>query len=532
MVAISHKHLVQRTFPDKEFYTRTLPGGAFGAGVVATGPRPRTPDERFHEEDGPSVVGKVYDKVVDVGNTANFGLFLGEIGLGGVAAGAGLVSRTSTRMGFPGIAGGAASVQTGITGFTGKTFSEALSKVPGASAVGGGLQKAFDWSGGVLEKAATVTGLKNNRVLSNARASEKILGGIPPLVASAEKYRASLPNGVVRAADDLVAHIRGAAHPGALDPEVVKNFRTAVSEAKIVDKEARVATKVYEKIARHVTRSHGLHASSESWKQIGKTVSEVPGGIGSSRVLTGAMNAAFVGTSVVQMAGGARTFTQGVTSLKQLYADIKGVPTKSVSTWDVLFSSSAPASVRDARKQLWETSVLGQLSDATSLVLSLKMARKGNLSIASFLVPQAVEMGAKVLIGGSYLADYDKMKTAHAHGQRLSADDYAQLLGQACKDIAARGGSDSPFAAALGQQYAEANASPQQVMQEINNGVVTKRVMQIIAANTPTPAPSVAPQPEQSHVEALTQSKRGERPTVGTHTAMINERLDQGIQRV
>ena len=202
--------------------------------------------------------------------------------------------------------------------------------------------------------------------------------------------------------------------------------------------------------------------------------------------------------------------------------DITG---KKASTVSILFGKSS-ATVREARSKLFKNLAVSEATGAVALGVNIVSTVK-NFSpisgIVAFTAPQLIGGGISTLIGESTLPVYTELSQAHAAGQKISAEAYAELVGKASPELKARGGSSSVFAKELGKIYAAENASPAQIMREAANGKLVQHVKTLIAANEAAKATSMA---NGSHVAALQKPAAKtipseNKPVVGNHTKQL-----------
>jgi hypothetical protein len=430
-----------------------------------------------------------------------------------VASAAGVVGSIGEKVGLDSIAKAGRSTQSSIEEFTKKTIADLFSERKSAQRIADAAQEIADGVGGGLNKAGNTFGLpkifqKVGEIRGGRRIEkiDKLIGKVNASVDIPSELRTH-----VQKIGDL-AKIGNADHH-----EVTEAFSKAIEASKnLSSKDSKILKKLNE-VA-------GSHFTSGSFKNIGDGIKALPKAIGNAPVLTGVMNTGFIASSAIGMFSIAKEFQHNLTALKKMSSDITGKP---VSTFSVLFGKT-PAPVAEARSKLLKGLAISEASSAAALGSSVVQAVKGSVSTAGFLVPQLVGMGANMLVGESSLSSYTTLSQAHALGKEIPVKAYAELVGKASPELRARGAEGSVFSKKLAEQYAAEKTSPAQVMREVSNGKLMKRVYTIIAANDlakPVEAASVAANNklEHSHVAALEKKKQPEKKhtVVGGHTAKL-----------
>ncbi len=367
----------------------------------------------------------------------------------------------------------------------------------------------------VLDTAGEVTGAVTNTTLMAA--------GVLPMVTPLVESGAGL---VGKAGEKIgVKFIENAgkntqAGINRLTEKTFEEVMPNVTKSKFVIRPVNFVSNVAGNVINKITGVLGSKNQS-----IGNDVKALPQTIAKSNMREGLVNTAFIAGSAISMFGVATGFIQNLASLKEMHKDITG---KSASTYDVLFGKvSVP--VADARSKLLKTFTVSGTTDVISLGVAVAGAISKKVPMLAFFAPQVLSMGASTLIGESAMPYYASIKQAHAAGQKIPADAYAELIAKASPELAKRGGSASVFTQKLAEQYAQNNVSPAQIMREAANGQLIKRVDGIIAANeaakktTVNTALAAQPQQAHSHVAALEGKRNGQavQGVVGEHTARI-----------
>lgn len=262
----------------------------------------------------------------------------------------------------------------------------------------------------------------------------------------------------------------------------------------------------------------GKALSKAGLESAGKAMSSLPSTLATTSTATSLVNGAFIAGSAVQMAGAGVGFFSGITELKRLTSEMTG---ENASTFKVLFGN-VPEVVKAERGTLLKNLFVSEAVGGLSLGFFVKQAVRV-ISMPVMLAFTAVQMGAGMVTGGGSLSTYSALRKAHESGMPLGASDYTALIGVASPEIVKRGGAESAFAVALGEQYAKEQTSPAMVMQEIEQGLDKVRIQTIITANE---AKKVAPQVAEPvmakaaapQVASNTQQQTA-KPIVGKFTA-------------
>ncbi len=473
------------------------PHGAAPVGSVPTGAAP-----------------DIVDTLVDGANNATnkaiivtqFSTFIVSL-LAGVAGGA---KWLANKIGITSIAKAGDTAQKGLKGFPEKSFLEFFggSKIAdkAANSLGDGLNRVVDSTGlsGFINK------INEGRGWLRLRKIDKFSNKV---------------NTSANLSSDLREHIQkigNLAKIGNTDhhevTEALSNF------SKIIEEESKNLSKKDAKALGKLGKAVDSHFSSGSFKKIGDVVKAVPKAIGNAPVLHGVANATLIGASAVGVLAEANGFRKHLASLKQMSADITGKP---VSTFSLLFGK-VPAPVAEARSRLLKNFVVSEVSGVAALGATvLNAAKKNGVGLVGFMAPQLIGSGVSMLIGESTLPLYTKLSQAHASGQQILAADYAELVGKASPELQARGATASVFSKELGKQYAAEKTTPAQIMREISNGNLMKRVHALIAKNElakPMLAATVTDKKtSKSHVAALGKIGQADKnqEVVGHHTEKL-----------
>ncbi len=249
--------------------------------------------------------------------------------------------------------------------------------------------------------------------------------------------------------------------------------------------------------------------ATKSWGGVEHAIKNAPRALGKMDTAHVVANGAWVAASGVSIASDAHTFSKGLGTLKQMYADLTG---QRVSTVGVLFGK-VPAVIAQARSHLMKNYMIKSGTDLAGLGVMLKMLFNqrfggGLKGMLAFSLPQMAAQGADMVMGESVLPAYQMLRDSFKKGQ-MPPDYYAAFIGTMSKDLKARGGAESPFAQAVAKQYAEMQATPTQILKEIESGALMKRVQ----------AATTAYEAEHPHHPA----KKQERAVVGKHTEHLSK---------
>lgn len=477
------------------------PHGAAPVGSVPTGAAP-----------------DIVDTLVDGANNATnkaiivtqFSTFIVSL-LAGIA---GATKWLANKFDITSIAKAGDTAQKGLKGFPKKSFSEVFggSKIidKTAHSLGDGLNRVVDSTG----LSGVITKIRENRGWLHLREIDKLSNNL--------NASAALPSGL----REHIQEIGNLAKAGNTDHHEVTE---ALSKfADIIEKESKNLSKKDAKALGKLGKAVDNHFASINFRKIGDVVKAVPKAIGNAPVLHGVMNATLIGASAVGVLAEANGFRKNLASLKQMSAEITGKP---VSTFSLLFGK-VPAPVAEARSKLIKNFAVSEVSGVAALGATvLNAVKKNGVGLVGFIAPQLIGSGVSMLIGESSLPLYTKLSQAHASGQQILAVDYAELVGKASPELQARGATASVFSKELGKQYATEKTTPAQIMREISNGDLMKRVHALIAKNElakPMLAATVTDKKiSKSHVAALEKKGQPDKnhTVVGDHTKKYTEKL-------
>jgi hypothetical protein len=413
-------------------------------------------------------------------------------------------------------------VQAPVRYINENSFADVGQKVGVGGFLGRASQRFANGAAGVVETVGNATGLSSSRHAANmgkahthfertkSLAGEFKLDGIPA---------------------ELRPHVE-AIHQAALNSPSITHavdktgFRSAVTAAEEMMAQGGVkADKATRQFITSAGKSLGKYEAAEGWRNLGASVKAAPKSMAQSKISHGLLNGSLIAGSALSMTGDARSFFKDLKTLKQMYADTTG---KKASTLRILLGG-LPGPVAAARSHLIKNTLVKESTDAAGMLVNVKQAVdhrfNGPKALAAFFIPDFISRGADKLMGESLLSYYKPLSEAHKLGQAISAEDYAEFLVVASRDLGERG-KNSEFTKAIAQQYAAAHTSPAVILQEVSNGGLTKRIALLIAANE-----TAKDQTAHSPIQQVPGNK--ERPIVGKHTEQLAKSstptLEQGI---
>lgn len=280
------------------------------------------------------------------------------------------------------------------------------------------------------------------------------------------------------------------------------------------------------KVAGRTEKLLSSGATVRGLENVGQTIKSAPKKLSSVSAVHGAINGAWIAGSVVSMASDANSFAKQLKILKRMYADMTGKDVAKVSNMEVLVGS-APAPVRAARANLLKFTSISEIADAIGVAINVKgvMGKGFNFitGMIAYQVPQLISSAAGNLLGPNVLGAYDAISKAQKAGQKISAEDYAQMLYIASPELKAKG-ENNPFLLAVAKQFEQEQASAATVLNAVTNGDVTLRISKLMVENdTKMKAAAIEEtpaQPEMSHVEKL-EKPAAAKPVHGHFTQQL-----------
>lgn len=375
------------------------------------------------------------------------------------------------------------------------------------------MQPTFDRMGRMAEKIGNATGFKTWRVNANSgKAAASLQHAKNMLEELTPEAIASLPSGVHTHLHDIHDMVSKATHAGHIDAERLKTAKeglgTALKGAKLGKAETKVVgnfgklTTTLEKTAHH-------HGKATGWKDIAGFFKKSPGKIPKAAAGHALLGGAFAFTSGLSMVTDTYTLGHNLAALRQMYADMTGTPVKDVSNTRVMLGD-VPAPLASARKHLVGNYGLKQIMDVANIGLQVTTMGFGKMMVAMGGVTMLSQV-ADNMLSTAMLPAYMQLRDMHVKGKEISAEMYAGLLEMASPEMQSRQGS--PLVLAVAQQYADAKASPADVLKEVASGKVMARLHGVIDANEA--------KKHVSHVDKLNGQGKEQRPVVGAHTQQL-----------
>ncbi len=412
--------------------------------------------------------------------------------------------------------------------FLKQTFSELGGKMGGfGKAIGRGTQAVFDGAAPVTQFISDKSGLSNwqrRRHFGKAAiAHEKAMELAKTLDLS------TAPQAVSEHLRDL----HNAVHlPSGVNHEAAAAASTAIEKA-LVDK--AVTAEHLKPFQKFITAAEdaAIHSKgAASWKNIGQAVKNAPAALAKAPIGHTVMNGSFIAMSGMSMVADTRSAAKDLASLKQMLADATGKDVKDISTVKALFGA-APEPVRAARSHLMKNYSLKQLADVGNVALQVMMVvskRFGMMkSMLAFGGVTAFSKVTDAVMGESTLPVFQAFRDEFMKNKGVvPADYYAAFAGAMVPELRSRGGMESKFAQALGEQLAAEKATPAQMLKELDNGAMSARINKIIVASEEAaktaPAATAAAAPAKGEV-------------IGKHTGMLQQQAatqatQQGAGRV
>lgn len=245
--------------------------------------------------------------------------------------------------------------------------------------------------------------------------------------------------------------------------------------------------------------------------------------VGAGTLSNAMLDGSFAVGSGIEMFGVARSYSQKMDSLKDMYTDMTGRKASQMSS-----DKHLPKAVAEAQAHVFKEhsirGVLSSLGGALSLRSLLKGGSGTKTMIAWMVLPFASE-GVNMLMGEApVLHIYKGIADAHKRGEQIPAQTYAEFVLTASNDLQTRGASGKELAGKLAEQYAAVNAAPAAILNEVENGRMMQRI-KVIVENGEVELPT---QPQKiNHAQAL--DGKQEQKVLGPETAKVVGRRE-GIE--
>jgi hypothetical protein len=216
------------------------------------------------------------------------------------------------------------------------------------------------------------------------------------------------------------------------------------------------------------------------WKDTPGAIRALPGKIGSTNALHGAINGAFVLSSGISMVQDGRSAASRNRMVGEMKADMEAIS-----------KGTGNSAASSARVSLVKEYALKGVADVANIAINFKQMVSHRFGMKGALIGMGIAFAAERLAEGlfadhkaeAYVSFKQLQLAAKAQGAELTAEHYAQFLAQASDDLAKRGGASSRFTQEVAAQYAAEGATAAQIMVEVQNGALMARVHNAIKAN-------------------------------------------------
>ncbi|MGE0754934.1 MAG: hypothetical protein AB7L92_07205 [Alphaproteobacteria bacterium] len=277
--------------------------------------------------------------------------------------------------------------------------------------------------------------------------------------------------------------LKGMAHAQSLTAAQAERAITLIerTEKGLAAAEGKGLGKAYAKAAKHMEAAAGHQLRAVHWADPRASIAAAPAKLQKMDAGHTLMQGAWVLGSGISMAQDARTFSRNLDGLKTMYHDMTG---KQLSTTGALFGTLPPV-LAAARSHMIKNTSIKEITDAAGLLVNLKglfnPRFNGLKAAAAFMIPGFAAQGADMIMGESIIPAYEAMKANFDAKQKMPQDYYAAFLGELSPELKKRGGAGSAFTKAVAAQYATEQATPEQILREINDGKLMTRIKAVIA---------------------------------------------------
>lgn len=217
-------------------------------------------------------------------------------------------------------------------------------------------------------------------------------------------------------------------------------------------------------------------------------------------------------STIVRAAEVKSTVQGSVDSVVEMCRDMTGNP--NMSSFDVMFGSNVPQVIKAARSQAFAEGGIEAVFSA------IGVGAEAGMAFGSKNMHGAKVMGLMVLTGASHMVAphikylfgygeayaplYSAIKEAQGMGEQVPPQAYLQLIAAASETVAKTGGDQNLLAQRMATEYAKEQATPAQIMQDIESkrfdekalalkaemdkeAAATKAILffQIVISNTP-----------------------------------------------
>lgn len=324
---------------------------------------------------------------------------------------------------------------------------------------------------GLLQNIPGISHARNWRAESLTRTTVNHIGGaVEELTAAATKL------GDGHAAKPMIDGLIGELKTTVPSSKMMEKFGELAGHEALKNEKAVLPH--LDKAAKSLGKATTAFDASSVWKNPAKAIRRIPNTMGKLPLKVTAINGLQTVSSVTQAYFASRKLTHEFETLSELYAELTGKPPESVTSTDVLFGD-APKIITQARRQLMAEYGARSLLNVANIGMNLLSFVSGHWSMLRFMALSAAEAGVGAFIGESFLEKYKEMKDTQTRGQVLQPKEYLDLLSELSPTLRAQGGPNSEFTKALALQYTQMQAPPVQLVRELENGMMAKRLEQL-----------------------------------------------------
>lgn len=429
---------------------------------------------------GPDVIDGALNGASAAANMVGLATFIAPpaVGLAGGALGS-----VGNFTGVSGLSKAGSALSAGSKAVSAATVGDAAKAVGFTPKTGNIVQRAFEAVADAFEPVNNFLGIGTSRSASHfgkaQKHFDKAQGRLGELAID------KLPSELQPHFEAIHTEIGAAKNVGHVDFSRINEAVGGIEEVlKKNEKLAANLGKPAKKFLSSATEMAGHHSAALKWKNVSGSIKDAPSALASSNALHSTMSGAFIAMDGISMVSDARTFAQNLKTLRQMYADAKGMDESKVSSYTVLFSNDVPITVKNARQHIITNTLAKESMDLANMVLNIKQAANPHMSGMVL----AGWMGANILgglavdaaMGQSILPLYGLMKDAENAGQPLPPEVIAKFIGEVNPDLKSRGGEENQFTAEIARQMAEEKLTLAEIMRENENGKIMLRINGLI----------------------------------------------------
>jgi hypothetical protein len=386
--------------------------------------------------------------------------------------------------------------------------------------------QATSWLGSVIGDGINNVGFlkefTNKRSAKMAGKAGESFGAISKtLEGFSEHLSASEFSGVQAALEEARKHIGSSA--ATINHAGFENAMNSAQEAlkgitnKDLNKQIGSVKGGLEELMHNVSQTHSMHQSSRGWADIKGAIASVPEKLKGVKLQDALWKTSIHAGNAMMAYSNIKQTSTGLSALKDMTQALTG---KRPSTLGILFGSGLPETVKEARSQYMKSGLVRTLSDALGIFVNTKYSGNvggGMKGLAMVIgIPMLVSKVSEMVTNNNQSADvFAQMRDAQGTGEGIPFELIAQFIGVTSKKAKAAGGPENKSVQLIAQQYAAEGASPEQILQEIENGTLDQR-----RANLRTT------QLEQSRGRPMQQQQpQSLRESFGTHTNRLNQQM-------